>query len=250
VQEPVKPTFAEVSRVAGPKLMKDRLSWLDDSGAAVAEPVYLPPYDARPSDTIRRDPGEAGGGEAGLAGGAAPLGGSAAFGGVPAAGASAASGTGLAGSGAVARVRAIRCAAGHFNPQGLAECRECGVPLDEHQLPEEIDQPSLGVLRRVDTGESWPLSQAIAVIGREPRAAGKSATLIHTANVSPNVSRIHAEVRLNGWHVEVVDKSTHGTQIINPGRDPVRLERDQPVRILPGAQLVLADDVCLRFEVR
>ncbi len=128
-------------------------------------------------------------------------------------------------------------------------CRQCGQAIDEHQIPQEIDQPALGVLKREGSAESWSLAQLVTVIGREPRAAGASATLVHVANASQRVSRIHAEVTLHGWHVEVTDRSTHGTQIINPGHDPVRLERDLPVRILPGAQLVLADEVCLRYEV-
>jgi hypothetical protein len=268
---PVRPSFAEApvpSASSGSKQMKGRLSWLDDGSEPAGQVGY------GPSAAASYSGGPSAGGQSYPAGGQYPAGGSpdgtyavGAYGDAQATfgdlGAAYASGRRsdtvrrdagpepvLMSSRPAVRVRAIRCPAGHYNPQGgLADCRECGLPVEENQLPEEIDQPPLGVLRREGTSESWVLSEAVTVIGREPRASGESAAVIHTANASQNVSRIHAEVRLNGWHVEVVDRSTHGTQIVNPGGEPVRLERDQPVRILPGARLVLANDVFLRYEV-
>jgi hypothetical protein len=147
------------------------------------------------------------------------------------------------------KVHAIRCPSLHLNPPATAVCRICRLPLDELQLPEEVDQPLMGRLRRASTGESWPLVRPLTVIGREPRASGVDAQLISTSGSTANISRVHLEIRLQGWQVEVVDRSTHGSRMINPNDQPIELEKDKPVRILPGAELVLANEVTLRYEV-
>jgi pSer/pThr/pTyr-binding forkhead associated (FHA) protein len=95
-----------------------------------------------------------------------------------------------------------------------------------------------------------PLARALTVIGREPRAQGPDAALIAPRGASGNISRVHAEIRVREWTVEVVDLgSTNGTRVINPIGDPVQLEPRQPVPLLPGGVIDLAGEVSIRFEV-
>ncbi len=65
-----------------------------------------------------------------------------------------------------------------------------------------------------------------------------------------DISRNHLEIRLDGWHVLVTDlKSTNGTLVTLPGREPERLRPDAPAPIEPGTTVSLADEVTFRFEV-
>lgn len=63
------------------------------------------------------------------------------------------------------------------------------------------------------------------------------------------VSRTHLEVRVTGWTVEVIDLSSTHTEVVNPGGRPMRLRPGHPIMIVPGAEIVLADEVTLAYEV-
>ena len=146
-------------------------------------------------------------------------------------------------------VRAVICPSGHPNRPADAACRVCRAPLDENQLPVDIPAPTLGMLR-LSTGQSVPLVRAVTVVGREPRAQGPDAALIAPKGATGNISRLHAEIRVREWTVEVVDLgSTNGTRVSNPIGDPVQLEPGQPVPLLPGGVIDLAGEVSIQFEV-
>jgi hypothetical protein len=149
-------------------------------------------------------------------------------------------------------VAAVRCPKLHLNPPATPACRECLLPLDPTQEPFFVAQPVVGRLRRLDTDEDWPLSKKVIVLGRSPAAAGLSASadlqLVAVNAVSPAVCDVHAEVRLRGWRLEVVDRSDRGgTMVTNPGDQPVRLEPGVPMRLLLGGQIQLADEVSFVF---
>jgi pSer/pThr/pTyr-binding forkhead associated (FHA) protein len=64
------------------------------------------------------------------------------------------------------------------------------------------------------------------------------------------ISRTHLKVTLDGWHVLVTDlKSTNGTLVTLPGRDPQQLRPGEPVPIQPGTVVTLADGIDFRYEV-
>ena len=68
--------------------------------------------------------------------------------------------------------------------------------------------------------------------------------------VDRDISRNHAEVVLEGWHVLVRDLgSTNGTTVTLPGQEPVRLRPTEDHGIEPGAVITLADEVSLTYEV-
>jgi pSer/pThr/pTyr-binding forkhead associated (FHA) protein len=64
------------------------------------------------------------------------------------------------------------------------------------------------------------------------------------------VSRIHARVELEGWHVFLTDlKSANGTQVLQPGdRSPISLEPGVRTRLLAGAQIRLGGEYGLQYD--
>ena len=115
----------------------------------------------------------------------------------------------------------------------------------------EGPRPPLGVLMLED-GTLHSVDRTI-ILGREPSThpgvvAGIARPVVlddpeHTA------SRVHAEVVLEGWAAKVVDRgSRNGTELIPAGSEAaVMLERDQPVKLDPGARFVVGK-YTVRFE--
>jgi hypothetical protein len=147
-------------------------------------------------------------------------------------------------------VHAVHCPNGHLNPAHASSCRACGAPvLDEP--PVTVPRPVLGALR-LSTGDIIPLDRGV-LLGRNPKpAAGPDADrhVVRVPSPTGDISRAHTEIRLDGWHVLVVDlNSTNGTVVVLPGRAPERLRPNEPRPIEPGTVVVLSDEVSFRFEV-
>ena len=66
----------------------------------------------------------------------------------------------------------------------------------------------------------------------------------------PDISRSHAEIVLDNWHVLVRDLgSTNGTTVTLPGQSAIRL-RDGDMQLLEhGAIVAFADEISCVFEV-
>ena len=119
-------------------------------------------------------------------------------------------------------VPGIRCAVGHFNHPDSRYCVVCGRGFDQgvSRIVTAGPRPPLGVLV-IDDGAAFVLD-ADYVIGREPELdpdvpAGQARPL-NLTDPNRTVSRVHAEVRLDGWDVLVVDRgSTNGTYLLLPG---------------------------------
>jgi FHA domain len=152
------------------------------------------------------------------------------------------------------RVHGVLCVLGHINDPVAAFCRVCGKRMDHTKIIVEGERPALGVLV-VDDGSAIVL-HGNCVFGREPErseSAHRGATPIRLADQSGQMSRAHAEVRLVGWEVEVVDlASTNGTFVRLPGDPPPpapprRLVAGNAIMLVPGAEVTIGSRV-LKFD--
>lgn len=147
-------------------------------------------------------------------------------------------------------VLAGRCAAGHLSPAHAASCRVCGQPMPEQQAF-EIPRPALGILR-LSTGDVVTLDRGV-LLGRapsEPANLEERPHLVRLASPENDISRNHAEIVIDGWHVFVRDLgSTNGTTVALPGQQPVRLRQNDLQLLERGAVVTLADEVSATFEV-
>jgi hypothetical protein len=152
------------------------------------------------------------------------------------------------------RVHGVLCVLGHINDPVAAFCRVCGKRMDHTKIIVEGERPALGVLV-VDDGSAIVL-HGNCVFGREPErseSAQRGATPIRLADQSSQMSRAHAEVRLVGWEVEVVDlASTNGTFVRLPGDPPPpapprRLVAGNAMMLVPGAEVTIGSRV-LKFD--
>lgn len=148
-------------------------------------------------------------------------------------------------------VLAGHCPAGHLSPPHAATCRICNAPMPQ-QDAFEIARPTLGVLR-LSTGDVVNLDRGV-LFGRAPaepaEVDGERPNLVKLASPDNDISRNHAEVVLDGWHVFVRDLgSTNGTVVVLPGRAPNRLRADDLQLLEHGTVVTLADEVSFTFEV-
>ncbi|MER2133532.1 MAG: FHA domain-containing protein [Arthrobacter sp.] len=146
-------------------------------------------------------------------------------------------------------VLARTCPQGHINPPTAAACRFCGADISGEPRP--VSRPSLGLMR-LSTGAVYELDRNI-VIGRQPsasRVAGAALPrMVQVPSDSGDISRSHAEVRLEGWHVMLKDLfSTNGTVLIREGSLPRRLAQGEAAILLDGDIAELGDGITLRFE--
>lgn len=145
-------------------------------------------------------------------------------------------------------VAAVACAFGHPNAPGAVFCRRCGALVDRRAPVISLPRPPLGMLV-TDDGQTFVLASDV-VLGREPegfvasrdaRAADGGAALVplRLTDRTSALSRVHVELRLDGWQVLAVDAgSANGTWLRAPGAaTPVRLPSGQPVPVPEGATL-------------
>ncbi|MBG6083909.1 FHA domain-containing protein [Zhihengliuella flava] len=146
------------------------------------------------------------------------------------------------------------CADGHANPPTATTCTTCGAALsgDAHQ----VMRPPLGKMTVIEGSgartHQCPLVRSV-VLGRQPSARGFSGDaqpkLMQVSSPAGDISRSHLQVKVDGWHVDLVDLgATNGTVLIRPGQAPRRLGRNESVLLLDGDIADLGDGVSLRFE--
>jgi hypothetical protein len=147
-------------------------------------------------------------------------------------------------------VLAGHCPAGHLSPPHAPVCRVCGMAMPQ-QDAFEIARPPLGVIR-LSTGDTVTLDRGV-LLGRapsEPADGDERPHLVKLASPENDISRNHAEIVLDGWHVFVRDLgSTNGTVVTLPGRAPTRLRTDDLQLLEHGSVVTLADEVSFTFEV-
>lgn len=148
-------------------------------------------------------------------------------------------------------VHGVRCVNGHPNPPAATHCRLCDGMVAETE-PVTMPRPVLGALA-FSNGMRVALDRS-AVIGRSPRTERVSVNEIPQLVVVPSpesdISRSHLEVRLEGWHVIVIDLgSTNGTVVTLPGQAPERIRPHEECPIVPGTTVSLADELSFTYAV-
>jgi FHA domain-containing protein len=152
-----------------------------------------------------------------------------------------------------AMVDGVYCKNGHFNDPDARNCAVCGIGMGHlMKQRQKGNRPPLGVLLLSD-GSVCQLD-ADYVIGREPTLDGAvaegRARPLRLANASGVVSRMHARVELDGWHVFITDlNSANGTQVLMPGeRNPINLQPGVRTALPPGAQIRLGGEYGLQYD--
>ncbi|WP_300008912.1 FHA domain-containing protein [Pseudonocardia sp.] len=136
------------------------------------------------------------------------------------------------------------CSRGHLNDPRSHFCVLCGIRMNERTGVLVIGaRPPLGLLV-FDDGATYTVD-AEYLVGRMPESDERvrSGTLrsIVVEDRSGAVSRVHAEVRVDGWDVVLVDSgSRNGTFVAAPG-DPAwtPVPARQSRRLVPGTRVRL-----------
>ena len=147
-------------------------------------------------------------------------------------------------------VHGVWCQSGHPNPPSATTCRICGLGLGDAN-PVSMPRPLLGRLL-FSNGTEVQLDRPV-IVGRLPKAERISARelpqLVTVPSPDKDISRNHLEVRIDGWHVLVVDLgSTNGTVVTTPGQPPERLRAGEEQPIVPGTVVTIADEVTFVYE--
>ncbi len=142
-------------------------------------------------------------------------------------------------------VSGTQCSRGHFNHPDARYCALCGIKMIHvTKVSVEGRRPPLGLLV-LDDGATFALGGSY-VVGREPEGdplvrAGEARPLTLTDS-SNSVSRIHAEIRLEGWDVNVIDRgSSNGTFLHIGDGHWSRLDPATPTRLEPGNELSIGE---------
>jgi hypothetical protein len=142
------------------------------------------------------------------------------------------------------KVQGILCANGHFNDPEALYCRIDGASLGQRTRNFVTrPRPPLGVIV-LDDGSSYSVDGDY-VLGREPdRDADVQAGRVRgvvLADEEDAVSRIHAEIRINGWTPMIRDRgSANGTYVAAPGSTVwTTLTPKQAVPLAPGTRVQL-----------
>jgi hypothetical protein len=149
-------------------------------------------------------------------------------------------------------VQAVRCSSGHPNPPLAEHCRVCRGPIIDRKVL-AVGRPSLGCLR-FGNGRVIILDRPY-LLGRKPTAAGlvnnEVPGIAALDDPEQELSRTHAEIRLEDWQVLVVDRdSLNHTFVQLPGQEQRRLYPNDPVPIVPGTRIDLGGSVSCTYEVR
>ena len=140
-------------------------------------------------------------------------------------------------------VKGFRCSRNHLNDPRVSFCSVCGIRMDQRTgILVDGRRPPLGLLV-LDIGATFVLDDNY-LLGRNPETdeAVVSGRLrpIRLDDDSGTLSRVHAEIRLQGWDVVLVDRgSANGTYVA---------AAQQPgwTRLAPRAAFVLAPGTHVR----
>lgn len=142
-------------------------------------------------------------------------------------------------------VQGLNCSRGHFNHPLSANCAWCGIGMAQASHVLVVgERPPLGVL--VVNGQATLTLDTGYVIGRQPSlddsVDGVTVRELLLADDQRSISRIHAEIRLDGWEVLVDDRGSGiGTWVLpmEGPRVPTRVESGHPRRLRSGDQVLI-----------
>jgi hypothetical protein len=141
-----------------------------------------------------------------------------------------------------AHVQGLHCANGHFNDPRARRCAVCGIAIHQASFVLASDvRPPLGVLVFGD-GSVLTLAET-SVVGRDPAddpmVRHGEAAAMPLVDPTNTLSRVHAEIRLVDWDVQIVDRSsTNGTFVWASGQTEwERLAPDAPRTLQPGTHV-------------
>lgn len=148
-------------------------------------------------------------------------------------------------------MQAIHCPRGHPNPANAGTCRTCGAAFADRSVS-LIAQPTLGVLRLPD-GNTVTLNGP-KLLGRRPPTDvvldGVPAEAIVLPDPDRVLSRVHVEIRVAGWQVQVMDRdSLNHTSVEVPGNEPLVLRAAQRYPIPVGTIIELGESVRCTYEI-
>ncbi len=149
-------------------------------------------------------------------------------------------------------VQGIQCSRGHFTDPANLYSAICGISMAQNtQILVDGIRPALGFVV-MDDASTYSLDRDY-VVGREPlgdpRVSSDAARALVLDDAGHTVSRVHAEIVLEGWHVRLLDRgSTNGTFIwSDTTRAWQRIDPGQSERIRPGMRFAFGQRTA-RFE--
>jgi FHA domain len=149
------------------------------------------------------------------------------------------------------QVQAVACPAGHPDAPHAERCRTCGADIVDRSI-RLVPRPAVGFLRFED-GRTVDVDRPL-LVGRKPTVdaigdADELPGLVTLPDTDGMLSRVHAEIRVEGWEVLVVDRgSTNGTRVEIPGQPPTVLRPGEPCVITSGTTVSFADVATARFD--
>ena len=139
-------------------------------------------------------------------------------------------------------VKGFRCSRNHHNDPRVSFCSVCGIRMDQRTgVLVDGRRPPLGLLV-LDIGSTFVLDDNY-LLGRNPEVddAVISSRLrpIRLDDDSGTLSRVHAEIRLEGWDVLLLDRgSANGTYVAAAGQSGWnRLAPHRPIVLTPGTHV-------------
>jgi FHA domain len=141
------------------------------------------------------------------------------------------------------------CDAGHPSPPQWTRCHLCG--LDLLGEASRVSRPTLGRIV-LSTGSVIELDRPV-VVGRKPRVSRVQGAdlprLVTVPSPQQDISRSHLDIRIEEWHVLVVDLgTTNGTILQRPGQPHRRLHPNESVMIRSADVVDIGDGVTITFE--
>jgi hypothetical protein len=140
------------------------------------------------------------------------------------------------------QVHGYLCGRGHLNDPRARFCAMCGLPIEEQvDPPTPGPRPPLGLLV-FDDGSTYTVD-AEYLMGRMPEADDRvtSGNLRPLAleDTSGAVSRVHAQIVVDGWDASIVDAgSRNGTFVSPPGEQVwTQLPAGETHRLVPGTRV-------------
>jgi hypothetical protein len=143
-------------------------------------------------------------------------------------------------------VGGLLCEREHLNRPGMRTCVRCGSPVrTDTMYTVSGSRPPLGCLVG-DDGTIWRLDKGYLIgsnPANDPTVRGGIARPLSLEGAE--MAAGHAEIKLTGWEVEVVDRSSPGgTFVFEPGsREWQRLRPYDPRTLRPGTHIAFGQRV-------